>query len=368
MHSEKYGLHLMGLRKISIIFAEKMIRISIRFSLQIHISRVRNPREVQQSTTTHAASAKPQVESAQFADRATEQSPGVQELCLATVQNLGEAVSRSTRENYLTALRSLLCFADGDLPVSSIDAILLQRYERWLRERGLCLNTVSCYMRSLRSVLNKARPADNRLDDAFRGVYKGRAATEKRAISQPVISKLKSLNLDTKPQLALARDIFLFCFYAQGMPFVDVAFLRRSQVTDGRIVYHRHKTGGCVTVALQPCMEEIMARHKGTYSDYLFPLLNTTDPQQAYDEYLKRLNSYNRSLKKVARMARITENLTSYVARHSWATAAYHQNVELPVISKALGHSNPQTTLTYIREIDDRRLEEANSRIIANLS
>ena len=164
--------------------------------------------------------------------------------------------------------------------------------------------------------------------------------------------------------LSLTRDLFLFSFYAQGMPFVDMAFLRSSQIRDGQLIYHRHKTGQRVTIHLEPCMLAIISQYQRKGSDYVFPLLCSDNPQKAYDEYLLMLNRYNHTLKTLAKKARVTSRLTSYTARHTWASIAFSSNVDLPVISKALGHTNTQTTMTYIKEINDSRLEEANRRII----
>ena len=96
----------------------------------------------------------------------------------------------------------------------------------------------------------------------------------------------------------------------------------------------------------------------------MFPLIHATDEQEAYTEYLKTLNRYNRMLKRLGEMASIHHQLTSYVSRHSWASIAYDSNVDLAIISKALGHANPQHTLIYIRQINDSRLYDANQQIL----
>lgn len=290
-------------------------------------------------------------------------SPRLYELALQKVGEMGDAVSRSTRENYLTALRSLQRYA-GNLCVSDIGTTLLHGYERWLHGQGISRNTSSCYMRSLRAVLGKVTGSD--ASALFKEVYTGRDTTEKRAVSETTITLLKQAELPDGSQLALARDLFLFSFYAQGMPFVDMAFLKRKQLSDSQMVYHRHKTGTRISVSLLPCMQRIISRYQSQES-YVFPLLHATDAATAYGEYLTQLNWYNRTLKLLARRVGVTDRLTSYTSRHTWATAAYHADVGLPVISKALGHQNPQTTLTYLHEIDDRRLDEANRRIAARV-
>lgn len=271
-------------------------------------------------------------------------------------------MSRSTIENYLTALRSFQDFLFGSFTDGYLDSNLFRQYEHWLHNRMVKPNTVSCYMRSLRSLVTKIYGDEGRC--MFKHVYTGLAATEKRSISTDDITKLRNLQLKDGSFLSLARDLFLFSFYAFGMPFVDMVFLQRSQISDGRFTYYRHKTGQQVTVKIEACMQEIIERYQGRSPLYVFPMIHTTDPQGAYDEYLKMLNHYNRTLKRLASMAAVDHQLTSYVSRHSWASIAYDNNVDLSVISKALGHANPQHTLIYIRQINDRRVYDANQQIL----
>ena len=319
--------------------------LSIRFELHIHINRdVRN-------TMHQCKMEKPANSWISFISLAKEK-----------VENLRTMMSRATIDNYLTALRSLHQYLGNDIALEKIDSQVIKGYERWLRDRKLSLNTISCYMRSLRSLYSKIECGFQTapFDDA----YTGKTKTEKKAITEEDITRLKSVHLYPNSFLSLTRDLFLFSFYAQGMPFVDMAFLRSSQIRDGQLIYHRHKTGQRVTIHLEPCMLAIISQYQRKGSDYVFPLLCSDNPQKAYDEYLLMLNRYNHTLKTLAKKARVTSRLTSYTARHTWASIAFSSNVDLPVISKALGHTNTQTTMTYIKEINDSRLEEANRRII----
>ncbi|MGI6816831.1 phage integrase SAM-like domain-containing protein, partial [Bacteroides sp. KG122] len=145
--------------------------------------------------------------------------------------------SRSTAGNYRTAVRSFVRFNSGrDVPLSALSAETLRRYERWLRERGVCPNTSSCYMRSLRAVYNKAAARRLVKDKApFKGVFTGNEKTVKRSIGAEEIRRLKSLSSFPPPcgggkekeaapaSGAFALDLFLFSFYSMGMPFADLA-------------------------------------------------------------------------------------------------------------------------------------------------
>ena len=287
-------------------------------------------------------------------------------------------VSRSTADNYRTAVRSFVRFNSGrDVPLSALDAETLRRYERWLREGGVCPNTSSCYLRSLRAIYNKA--ASKRLvkDRApFKGLFTGNERTVKRSIGA---EEMRRLVLSPFPPPcgggkekgapgASALDLFLFSFYAMGMPFTDLAHLRKPQVKDGVLTYRRRKTGRQVRVKLEKCMLDILEKYKAEGTDYLFPILyKVKDGRICPVSYPCALNRYNRSLKQLARQAGIGVNLTSYVARHSWASIAYEHGVGLPVISKALGHTDTKTTLIYIEGIKDERLAEANRGLLERI-
>lgn len=270
--------------------------------------------------------------------------------------------STSTIENYLTAIRSFKTFLVQMGSDSFLCHDLISQYESWLHIRLVRPNTISCYMRSLRSLTTKIYGEEYR--QWFKHVYTGHAKTDKRALAAEDIAKLKHTPIRPGSSLSLTRDLFLFSFYALGMPFVDMAFLRHEQISDGQITYYRHKTGQPVTIKLEPCMQKIIDQYQDAKRPYVFPLLTSTEASTAYTEYQKALNHYNRALKTLAAKSGISHALTSYMSRHSWASIAYDKNVDLSVISKALGHTNPQHTLIYIKQINDSRLEEANHKIL----
>ena len=268
----------------------------------------------------------------------------------------------STVDNYRTAVRSFQRFLGGrDIGCGDVTDATIRQYAKWLGDEGVCPNTRSCYMRSLRRVMTGCG-----IDTAglFSGIFTGNAKTRKRAIDAADIDKLARLSLQQGTFRAMARDLFLFSFFALGMPFADMAYLRKEQVSDGYLTYHRRKTGQTVRVRVEPCMQQIIDRYSRDDSPYLLPLLTGGDAATADRQRRRMLNRYNRTLKVLARQAGITCHLTSYTPRHSWATLAYSRSVDLPVIAQALGHTNPQTTLIYIREIDTERLDNANRMVI----
>lgn len=291
------------------------------------------------------------------------------EFCDLYIHQITGQKGISTILNYQTAVRSLRKYAQyRDDPFTAMDANVIQGYQRWLLQKGISLNTVSCYMRSLRALYHIAvEKGILQLNGSFRKVYTGNAKTDKRSVDLEDVRKLKHLSLKAGSSLEWSRDLFLFSFYALGMPFVDVAFLKWKHINGDTIQYHRHKTGQRITIKIEACMWDILHRLGRHDGEYIFPIITAFDEKEVYLQYKKALNCYNRCLKKLAKQAGIETKLTSYCVRHTWASVAFQQNIELPVISKALGHTNPNTTLVYIKELDDQRLEEANKQLLKEI-
>ena len=296
-----------------------------------------------------------------------ENNQKLEERAQQAMEELSRRRAKSTIDNYQTALRSLLTYAGKDIKVSQIDTAMMEGYQRWLQMRGVGRNTSSCYMRSLRALLRHIQP-EGEYKEAFKNVFTGNEKTEKRAIMEEDIRKLSTtpLQLPQGGREEMARDYFLFSFCAMGMPFVDLAFLRKRQVKDGYIEYRRHKTGQRVKVKIEPLMQDIINRYAREDNGYLFPILTCKDEKLAMREYERKRSKYNRLLGQLAKKAMLP-HLTSYVARHSWASIAYSNNVALPIISKAMGHTSTQTTLVYISEINNHKIEEANKSMMRSL-
>lgn len=152
---------------------------------------------------------------------------------------------------------------------------------------------------------------------------------------------------------------------AMGIPFIDLIHLRKSNIKNSYIIYHRRKTKRQAKVHIEPCLQEIIDRFYSEDSKYIFPLLaadNNND--RAYHSLLAR---YNRALAKIAGMAGINTKITSYTARHTWASIAYRIGGSLGAISKALTHKSPVTTQNYLKELDDRDVFEVNKLVLKEI-
>ena len=274
-----------------------------------------------------------------------------------------------TSETYSSALASFMKFRNGqDILLCEIDGDTIQLYEAWLKGNGACPNTVSFYMRILRAVYNRA--VEKKLTEQrhpFKHVYTGIDKTVKRAVPLEAVKRIKELDLTLKPHLDYARDMFLFSFYTRGMSFIDMAYLKKSDLKDGILTYRRRKTGQQLSVKWERCMDDIVAKYKDTYNtEYMLPIITNplADGRKQYRNAIYRVNT---ALKEVARLSGLAVPLTMYCGRHSWASIAKSKNIPLSVISEGMGHDSEETTRIYLASLDTSVIDEANSLILKSL-
>lgn len=284
------------------------------------------------------------------------------------IAHLREHGRARTSETYRATLNSFKKFRlNEDIMLESIDSATMEAYEAWHRNRGVAPNTISFYARILRAVYNRAVDdgvIENR--NPFRRVYTGVDKTVKRALPLPVIRKVKGLDLSGNPRLDFARDMFLLSFYFRGMSFIDMAYLKKSDLCGGYVTYRRRKTGQRLDIAWTPEMQAILDKYPENASCYLLPIIRRTgiDERSAYRNVGYNINH---SLKKIALMVGITVPLTLYVARHSWASAAKAKGIPVSVISEGMGHDSEATTQIYLASLDTSVVDRANALILSSL-
>ncbi len=267
-----------------------------------------------------------------------------------------------TAENYRSAARAfnrfLLTRDVRELAIEDVTPMLAMQFEDYLLHTcRVCRNTSSFYARQLRAVYNTAvRNGECEDLHPFRLVYKSVAPTRKRAANSSDLRLLFGFDLSGNPQLAFARDLFYFSFLGRGIAFVDLARLQSRQVEGNHLVYQRSKTGQLIIVELVDVMRQIIRRWREPASDYLFPILSGTSKQRDYDTALR---SYNRRLAKLSHLCHLTAELTSYTARHSWASEAYRLGVPVQTISTCMGHTTESTTRIYLNSLSTQQIDES---------
>lgn len=269
---------------------------------------------------------------------------------------------------YETAINSFTRFRkEQDVPLDEVDSDLMMTYEAYLKSKGICPNSSSFYMRNLRAIYNRA--VDKELTEQrnpFKHVYTGIDKTVKRAVPLSVIRQIRDLDLNLHPAMDYARNIFMFSFYTRGMSFIDMAFLKKKDLQNGVLSYRRHKTNQQLFIKWEKPMQELIDKFDTSGTPYLLPIIKNCD-NDARKQYKSDAHRVNQSLKKIGKMLGLAISLTSYVARHSWASIAKSKNIPIATISEAMGHDSENTTRIYLASLDITVVDKANSLILKSL-
>lgn len=249
---------------------------------------------------------------------------------------------------------------------------LLEKYEVYLRSKGNAVGGIAFKMREIRAVFNKAIDrkivSQENYPFKFYKVSKLKATPNKRALTVDDFKKIKNVDLSATPSLLEAYHYFMFSFYTRGMNFVDMMLLKKSDIINGRIVYTRAKTKGRFNIEIVEVAQEIIDYYKDKTlnSSYVFPILlsDNLTPQQIEHRKHKVLSRVNKKLGDIAKLAGVDVHITSYVARHSFATILKKTGTSTDIISELMGHSNVQITMTYLKEFENEELDNANRTLL----
>ena len=222
-------------------------------------------------------------------------------------------------------------------------------------------------MRNLRAIYNRA--VDKGLTVQrfpFRHVYTGIDKTVKRAVSLNVIRKIRELDLSLHPSMDYARDVFMFSFYTRGMSFVDIAFLKKKDLKNGILSYRRHKTDQQIFIKWEKPMQDLIDKYDTAGSPYMLPIIKNIGNDERR-QYRTEAHRINRNLRKIGEQIGLVIPLTTYVARHGWASIAKSKNIPIATISEAMGHDSESTTRIYLASLDTASVDKANSLILKSL-
>ena len=272
-----------------------------------------------------------------------------------------------TRDLYLQTYKRITQFDPkaGQLSFEQISKDWLTRFDRFLTEYEPSQNSRSIHFRNIRAVFNDAIDNDVTACYPFRKFMVRPVATAKRAYS---VERLRELfNYPVLPHEQKYVDVFKLVFFLIGINVVDLCNL--TEVADGRIVYQRSKTSRLYNIKVEPEAQEIIDRYRGTRK-----LLNIADNFKDAHTFT---STVNRALKQIGTREHVVKDgrkrlvyhsafpgLSTYVARHTWATIAYELEIPNETIAAALGHSfGNRTTAIYI-DNDIRKVDEANRKVI----
>lgn len=273
---------------------------------------------------------------------------------------------------YKDTRNSLIKFQGKNFRFKNITPAFLEKYEVFLREKGCINGSIAFRMRQLRSIFNKARirkviPREPYPFEEYK-ISKLKTVSNKIALTLEEFKKFHKLDLSSKPHLLEAYHYFMFSLFTRGMNFHDMMFLKWSDIRDGRIYYTRSKTKGKFNLEIIPPVQAILDyfHTQKRPTQYVFPILlqESLSPQQISHRKHKVLSRYNKRLKEIAQLAGINKNLTSYVARHSFATILKMRGTSIEKISEMMGHSNVITTMNYLNEFSNEELDKENRKLL----
>ena len=246
----------------------------------------------------------------------------------------------------------------------------LKEYEDWMAGQQSSPNTISTYMRTLQAVYNRwMSPGIEGYNPVlFKDVYTKVESRTKRALTAEQMEQLRNTDfsvLTLRQQQVLTY--FLLMFMLRGMPFIDLAHLRKSDLRNRRITYRRHKTGKLMVVDVPPDAMRLLQKYRDkTDSEYLFPLLHGgLFMEEHHHRYQETLRHFNRELARLMKQLLPGVSVSSYTARHTWATLAYHSGVPVGLISQSLGHSSIRVTMTYLKPFDAEVIDRINRQVIS---
>lgn len=263
--------------------------------------------------------------------------------------------NKRTIQIYEATTKHIENFCDIDsLLLTDIDIDWLNKFVTYLRTQGCnSANTRAIHLRNIRAVINYAHKRKVINDYVFAEYRIVKEETVKRSLAVDDLRKLYNVPLDKNK--AMYRDIFFLIFFLMGINLIDLS--RLTEIVNGRISYKRAKTGTLYDIRVEPEAQEIIDRYRGQKH-----LIDVFDRYKNYNDFKSR---FNKNLKDICGKIGIEANVSTYWARHSFATLAYEIGLSMDIIADCLGHKSAQNRITqiYVRK-DQKRIDEANRKVI----
>lgn len=285
------------------------------------------------------------------------------------IEDLKSANRIGTARSYKGVVAVLKTFTnEKDLLFKDITYSFLTKFENSHLSKGNSYNGLSVYVRAIRAIFNRA-VKDGIIDKESYPFYDYKiksVPTEKRALDVELLQTIIKKRITANNICFNARNYFVASYMMYGMNFSDMAYLKKTNIVDGRIQYRRRKTSKLYDIKVTPNLNKILQYYisKSGKSSYIFPIIKREGAILEDKDIQWARKRYNKQLKKLAENCKIDNNLTSYVSRHSFATQAMLQQVPLNAISTMLGHSSLKTTEVYLKSLPSNILDDYNSKIL----
>ncbi len=286
------------------------------------------------------------------------------------IQQMTEANRVGNALVYQTAVNRLISFCNKDVTFEEVNYKLLDQFSHHLITSGLKINSVSNYFRSIRAIYNKAIKLKvvERSFYPFHDISIKTEKTAKRAISKDDIIKLKQLHLEANSTAEKSLKCFLISFYLRGISFTDLAYLKQSNIIDGRVVYKRRKTHKNYNIKFFPEVQVLFEQFNIDGSKYLLPILpnhaieDSLETKKTIRQFIKTTNKY---LKQMSEQIGLSSPVTTYTSRHAFGTIAKRLGYSNELIAEALGHEyGNKITNIYLDTFDTDVLDAMHKHVI----
>jgi integrase len=289
------------------------------------------------------------------------------------VQDLNLAGRTGNAKAYQDTKNSFFRFCKNQkILFREITVEVLDKYETYLRATGSNDGGIGVRMRELRALFNDAIKKGV-VDEKYYPfkvykVSKLKGKGFKKALTREEVRLIEELDEVKYPHLLEAKNLFVFSYYTRGMNFYDLMKLRWENIDGDKLIYTRSKTKGRFIVKILEPVNDILNYYKSfnKNTNYVFPILlkEGLTPMQIENRKAKKLKRFNSDLKKIAEIIGIDKPLTSYVARHSFATNLKELGVSTDIISQSMGHQNVSITTAYLKDFDNEIIDDANERLL----
>jgi integrase/recombinase XerD len=270
---------------------------------------------------------------------------------------------------YEYAISALKTYAGRDvIQFSEVDYDFLKRLEGKMLGKGLSVNGVAMYMRTIRAIYNRAirEKFIDRSNYPYEHYKINIQATTKRNINKTDIQAMMAMEIGQDSPLWHSRNYFLLCFNLIGISFADMLTLKRTDIINGRVMYRRKKTHKLYSIKLTAKAKELINLYSSQDRIYILPAIpeNVTELSQERKYIQQAIKTTNKYLKRIGAELKVAIPLTTYVARHSWATIAKKLGYSKDLIAEALGHEfGNKVTGIYLDNFDQEVIDEMNGRV-----
>lgn len=302
----------------------------------------------------------------------TEKDMNVIDFFNEIIDEMTRAGNISNAKAYQSTRDSIIKFKGKKIKFKDISTTFLEKYEVFLRENGNQNGGISFKMRGFKALFNKARnrqiiPKTPYPFEDYK-ISKLKSNISKRALTIEEFKKIRDADLSNHQYLIDAYNYFMFSIYTRGMNFKDMMILKWSNIQNNRIHYTRSKTKGKFNIEIIESTAKILSYYKNQNrpTQFVFPILlnEKLTPEQIHYRKQKVLKTYNSRLKEIAQLVGIDAKLTSYVARHSFATILKMKGTSIEKISEMMGHADVSVTMNYLKEFSNDDLDIENRKFL----